>query len=77
MFLESYVFCIPFFVFIQTELEAIAHSRLGLLYHKVLKNKIRAKEYLMTANGLAASLHPKMFYTEGIHACQCGIQELL
>ena len=72
MLLENYVFLLFLFYILQIELEAIAHSRLGMLYHKALKNKLRAKEYLMTATS-----PQKMFYTEGIHACKYGMQELL
>ena len=44
----------------------MALSRLGMLYHNILKNKERAKDYLMKCNELAAAMHPKMFYTEGM-----------
>ncbi|XP_069111849.1 uncharacterized protein [Argopecten irradians] len=45
----------------EVELEAVALSRLGSLYHKVLKMKDKAKRYLMRSIHLAHSMHPRTF----------------
>ena len=47
------------------ELEAIAVSRIGRVYDKVLKLKYRAKEYYKLSIQLAFSMHPRTFNTEG------------
>ena len=47
--------------------EAIALSRLGSIYDKVIKGKVsemRAKNHMMRCIQLALSLHPKTFETE-------------
>ena len=49
----------------EVELEAIAVSRIGRVYDKVLKLKYRAKEYYKLAIQLAFSMHPRTFNTEG------------
>ena len=53
---------IPMF---QVEQEAIALSRLGMLYHGLLTAvKYKAKDCLKRSIQLAHSLHPKTFHTE-------------
>ena len=51
----------------EVEIEAIALSRLGGVYDKVLKIKYKAKEYLMRSMQLAHSMHPRTFNTEGLY----------
>ena len=51
---------------IDMEVEAIALSRLGSIYDKVIKDKIRAKGYFMRSVQLAMSLQPRTFDNEGI-----------
>ncbi|KAK3084872.1 hypothetical protein FSP39_020577 [Pinctada imbricata] len=48
----------------EVEMEAIALSRLGRVYDKVLKIKYKAKEYLMRSMQLAHSMHPRTFNSE-------------
>ncbi|KAK3092544.1 hypothetical protein FSP39_004187 [Pinctada imbricata] len=43
------------------EAEAIAASRLGRVYDKVLKLKVQAKQYYRQAISLAESMHPRTF----------------
>lgn len=50
----------------EVEMEAIALSRIGKVYDKVLKLKYKAKEYLLRAMQLANSMHPRNFHGEGI-----------
>ncbi|OWF35133.1 uncharacterized protein LOC110443314 [Mizuhopecten yessoensis] len=45
----------------EVELEALALSRLGCLYDKVLKMKDKAKRYLIRSMQLAHSMHPRTF----------------
>ncbi|KAJ8305731.1 hypothetical protein KUTeg_016276 [Tegillarca granosa] len=45
------------------EMEAIALSRLGVVYDKVLKLKPKAKECFMASVRLAESMHPRTFNT--------------
>ena len=47
------------------EAEAIALSRLGSILDKVLKDKFRAKTYMMRSIQMAMSLHPRIFDSEG------------
>ena len=47
------------------EVEAIALSRLGSVYDKILKDKIHAKTYFRRSIQLAMSLHPRTFDNEG------------
>ena len=49
----------------EVEMEAIALSRLGRVYDRVLKIKYKAKEYLMRSMQLAHSMHPRTFNKEG------------
>lgn len=49
----------------EVELEAIAVSRMGRVYDRVLKLKYRAKEYYKLAIQLAHSMHPRTFAMEG------------
>lgn len=49
----------------EVEVEAIALSRIGRVYDKVLKLKAKAKEYLMRSMQLANSMHPRTFHGEG------------
>ena len=49
----------------EVELEAIAVSRIGRVYDRVLKLKYRAKEYYKHAVQLAFSMHPRTFNKEG------------
>lgn len=48
----------------EVELEAIAVSRIGRVYERVLKLKYKAKEYYKLAIQLAHSMHPRTFTTE-------------
>ena len=48
------------------EAEAIALSRLGSILDKVLKDKFRAKTYMMRSIQMAMSLHPRTFDSEGM-----------
>ncbi|XP_033761915.1 uncharacterized protein LOC117343593 [Pecten maximus] len=48
----------------EMEQEAIATSRLGKLYDKVLKMKDKAHEYVMKSVQLAHSMHPRTFTSE-------------
>lgn len=48
----------------EVEMEAIALSRIGKVYDKVLKLKYKAKEYLLRAMQLANSMHPRNFHGE-------------
>ncbi|XP_063423023.1 uncharacterized protein LOC134707306 [Mytilus trossulus] len=48
----------------EVELEAIALSRMGRVYDKILKLKYKAKEYLMRSIQLAHSMHPRTFHGE-------------
>ncbi|XP_021352477.1 uncharacterized protein LOC110449746 [Mizuhopecten yessoensis] len=48
----------------EMELEAIAASRLGKIYDKVLKMKDKAKDYVMQSIQLAHSMHPRTFNSE-------------
>ncbi|OWF51011.1 hypothetical protein KP79_PYT19606 [Mizuhopecten yessoensis] len=48
----------------EMEQEAIAASRLGKIYDKVLKMKDKAKEYVMRSIQLAHSMHPRTFNSE-------------
>ncbi|XP_052057822.1 uncharacterized protein LOC127698399 [Mytilus californianus] len=48
----------------EVEMEAIALSRIGKVYDKVLKLKYKAKEYLLRAMQLANSMHPRIFHGE-------------
>ena len=50
---------------LQVELEAIALSKLGTVYRKVLKMPQRAKENYMRCVQLAMSLHPRTFDDDG------------
>ena len=50
---------------INIEVEAIALSRLGSVYDKILKDKIRAKTYFTRSIQLAMTLHPRTFDSEG------------
>ena len=50
---------------IDMEVEAIALSRLGSVYDKILKDKFRAKIYFRRSIQLAMSLHPRTFDNEG------------
>jgi len=50
----------------EVEMEAIALSRLGKVFDKILKLKNKAKEYVMKAVELANSMHPRTFNTEGL-----------
>lgn len=50
----------------EVEVEAIALSRIGKVYDRVLKLKSKAKEYLMRSMQLANSMHPRTFHGEGI-----------
>lgn len=50
---------------IDMEVEAIALSRLGSIYDKILKDKFRAKTYFRRSIQLAMSLHPRTFDSEG------------
>lgn len=52
----------------EVEMEAIALSRIGKVYDKVLKLKYKAKEYLLRAMQLANSMHPRNFHGEGIQS---------
>ncbi len=47
------------------EVEAIAISRIGRVYDKVLNMKVRARENFKKAIQLAMSLHPRTFTTDG------------
>ena len=47
------------------EMEAIALSRLGRVYDKILKMKSKASECFKRAIQLAMSLHPRTFDSEG------------
>ena len=49
----------------EVELKAIALSRMGRVYDKILKLKYKAKEYLMRSIQLAHSMHPRSFHSEG------------
>ena len=49
----------------EVEVEAIALSRIGKVYDKVLKLKYRAKPYLLRSMQLANSMHPRIFHGEG------------
>lgn len=42
------------------ELSAIAHSKLGQIFHRCVKNQLKAKENFMSAIRLANSLFPKV-----------------
>ncbi|XP_057292718.1 uncharacterized protein LOC130621447 [Hydractinia symbiolongicarpus] len=46
------------------EMEAIALSRLGNVYDKILKDKLKAKAYFRRSIQLALSLHPRIFDAE-------------
>ena len=48
----------------QVEMEAIALSRLGNLYHQVLKDKMRAKTNFMRCIELATSMYPRTFTSD-------------
>ncbi|XP_060065099.1 uncharacterized protein LOC132545430 [Ylistrum balloti] len=48
----------------EKEQEAIATSRLGRLYEKVLKMKEKAKDYMMRSVQLAHSMQPRVFTSE-------------
>ncbi|OWF51012.1 uncharacterized protein LOC110449706 [Mizuhopecten yessoensis] len=48
----------------EMEQEAIAASRLGNIYDKVLKMKEKAKEYVMRSIQLAHSMHPRTFNSD-------------
>ncbi|XP_061188601.1 uncharacterized protein LOC133196757 [Saccostrea echinata] len=48
----------------EVEMEAVALSRLGRVYDKILKIKYKAKEYLMRSMQLAHSMHPRTFNSE-------------
>lgn len=48
----------------EVEVEAIAMSRIGKVYDKVLKLKYKAKEYIMRSMQLANSMHPRIFHDE-------------
>ena len=50
----------------EVELEAIAVSRLGRVYDKVLKLKDKAKEYYKHSVQLAHSMYPRTFAMEGV-----------
>jgi VanZ family protein len=45
-------------------MEAMAVSRLGSLYDRVLRMKSKAREYFKLGIQLAASLHPRTFNAE-------------
>ena len=47
------------------EVEAIALSRLGNIFDKILKDKIKAKGCFRRSIQLAISLHPRTFDAEG------------
>lgn len=47
-------------------MEAIAVSRLGRVYDKVLKLKEKAKEYYKHSIQLAHSMYPRTFAMEGM-----------
>jgi len=56
-------------------MEAMAASRLGSVYDKVLKLKSRAKDYFKLCMQLAVSMHPRNFSGESkrtvsVEACQ-------
>jgi len=46
------------------EAEAIALSRLGSIFDKIIKDKFRAKPYMMRSIQMAMSLHPRTFGSE-------------
>ena len=62
---DSYMEAIILAREIDMEVEAIALSRLGSVYDKILKDKIRAKTYFRRSIQLAMSLHPRTFDNEG------------
>ena len=51
-------------------MEAIAASRLGRLYDKVLRMKLRAKDYFKYSMELAGSMEPRNFSGESKQALQ-------
>ena len=61
---DSYMEAIILAREIDMEVEAIALSRLGSVYDKILKDKIRAKTYFRRSIQLAMSLHPRTFDNE-------------
>lgn len=53
------------------ECEAMALSRLGSVFDKVVKGKFRAKPYMMRSIQMAMSLHPRTFDSEGMSSLFC------
>ena len=60
----------------QVEMEAMAVSRIGGLYDKVLKLKSRAKDYFKLCMQLAVSMHPRNFSGESMQTLQRNDQLL-
>ena len=57
---------------LEVEMEAIALSRIGRVYDKVLKMKSKAKENFRRSIGLALTMLPRTFNSEG--ECYCFLQ---
>ncbi|XP_013390038.1 uncharacterized protein LOC106158541 [Lingula anatina] len=59
----------------EVEMEAIALSRLGSVYDKVLKIKLMAKKYFNRCMSLVMALHPKSFHSEDWYVeCTSALQ---
>ena len=50
---------------LQLEQEAIAHSKLGYVYDKVIKKEYQSQVYYQRAIQFAMALNPKTFNDEG------------
>jgi len=57
---------------VQVEIEAMAASRIGDVFDKVLKLKSRAKDYFKLCMQLAISLHPRNFHGESTYNLMIG-----